>query len=734
MGRHTILPIVLLVLMFSMSMADDRLTVDATGSQLGKSRGISSGLGSKVGDTWYDYQHNGSMGRMIDWSHDPTNGLIIHFSWTDLPSSVLIDRKYGYNAYSGSTGSYLGEIGIQPSEHYGGYVGLAVSNEGRAIVGGFDNDGTGYYRDYYCFQDTAFVADHWTGIYMPQAVAEFGGTYGQQVLWPKFRYIEGPIDTILHVIAQVSNSNVADSQAIYYFRKTGAYDAGTWDAVPYIIDTIFTLNHDIAASPSGKVVLCWAANLPSCNPGDPAECDTCSCSEGGSRISQWDNDVYYQVSLNDGLTWQPRVNVTNYITTDGIEDSYRAYNDLSALIDSDENFHVVWSGSRWPADAYSGGGVPFNASRIFHWSENQPIIVTAHNADWDQTVCNPPTWNLNTSKMTISECDGRFYLLFSQFNDIPGGVSDDCAAESNPDYPTGAANGDLWLTVSRDGGYSWSEAFNLTNTYSPNCDSVGGVGGPCASEVFPSMARFGTDHTGDMTGVAIVDPTGTYSGSHYLDVQYLDDQSAGAAANGEGYWQLADMKWFRLACVDVEVFVDTDGDGVEDSEDNCSQVNNPLQEDTDMDGVGDSCDNCPTIDNEDQSNSDADSHGDSCDNCPDDDNEDQADGDSDTVGDLCDNCPDDPNTNQLDTDGDNIGDVCEGCCVPPIRGNVDNDLADDINIADLTYLVAHLFTGGAEPPCEEEGDIDSSGSINIGDLTHLVASLFTGGPPPAACP
>ncbi|MBU8933727.1 MAG: hypothetical protein KOO62_06935, partial [candidate division Zixibacteria bacterium] len=65
---------------------------------------------------------------------------------------------------------------------------------------------------------------------------------------------------------------------------------------------------------------------------------------------------------------------------------------------------------------------------------------------------------------------------------------------------------------------------------------------------------------------------------------------------------------------------------------------------------------------------------------------------------------------------------------------VDYDLLDEINIADLTYLVAYLFTGGPPPPCMEEADVNGDGEINIADLTHLVAYLFTGGPPPADCP
>ncbi|MBX3204335.1 MAG: amidohydrolase family protein [Labilithrix sp.] len=42
------------------------------------------------------------------------------------------------------------------------------------------------------------------------------------------------------------------------------------------------------------------------------------------------------------------------------------------------------------------------------------------------------------------------------------------------------------------------------------------------------------------------------------------------------------------------VKLDTDGDGIENTKDNCPNTPNPGQEDTDKDGLGDACDPCPT--------------------------------------------------------------------------------------------------------------------------------------------
>jgi hypothetical protein len=65
---------------------------------------------------------------------------------------------------------------------------------------------------------------------------------------------------------------------------------------------------------------------------------------------------------------------------------------------------------------------------------------------------------------------------------------------------------------------------------------------------------------------------------------------------------------------------------------------------------------------------------------------------------------------------------------------VDGDAGDLINVSDMTYLIAFLFSGGAPPPCFEEGDMNADEVINITDMTYLIAYLFSGGPAPAACP
>jgi hypothetical protein len=162
---------------------------------------------------------------------------------------------------------------------------------------------------------------------------------------------------------------------------------------------------------------------------------------------------------------------------------------------------------------------------------------------------------------------------------------------------------------------------------------------------------------------------------------------------------------------------DWDGDGWEDTADNCPGDANPGQEDEDCDFTGDACDgvvdtglcdadgdgepddtdNCPETTNPTQTDADCDGFGDPCD---DDDTDGFCDGDDDGVHDDVDNCVDGANPLQEDSDCDAIGDVCD---------DIDDDLCVHDGDEDGVEDTADNCPTDANPDqddvdCDGEGD------------------------------
>jgi hypothetical protein len=60
----------------------------------------------------------------------------------------------------------------------------------------------------------------------------------------------------------------------------------------------------------------------------------------------------------------------------------------------------------------------------------------------------------------------------------------------------------------------------------------------------------------------------------------------------------------------------------------------------------------------------------------------------------------------------------------------DADASGAVDIDDVVYLIAYIFTGGPEPEPYESGDADCSGGVDIDDVVYLINYIFSGGNAP----
>ncbi|MCK4656072.1 MAG: hypothetical protein KAT85_03550, partial [candidate division Zixibacteria bacterium] len=159
------------------------------------------------------------------------------------------------------------------------------------------------------------------------------------------------------------------------------------------------------------------------------------------------------------------------------------------------------------------------ASRMWHWDDGPTgCISLLYDAERPRYFCPTGSWANSACKINISECDGNLYTSFTRF-----GAHTSANGDTNADCSfANFANGDVLLTASTDGGKTWGEAVNLTNTNSDGC-----VAGDCESEHWPSMAKYST-------GV--------------VHIRYIEDKDAGGYPLTEGDTTCNPVRYLSHEC------------------------------------------------------------------------------------------------------------------------------------------------------------------------------------------
>lgn len=513
--------------------------------------------GMTVGSTTIDIQSISRMTRQVEWR----TAQMVHFTWTKQDEMfVRGDCGTAYEAWDPIEAGFAfgGTCEAHPRLGYGVnysvFPGIDVDTESKAVLASDHDEGAGFHTTiWYDYSSAAcFFAPYRKAIPDSLCTYIYSPTDEYTYAWPYHEYQVSGGDTVTHVFAQQMRTGT-QPQIIAYFRRIGSDTMGYWDYPPLVVDTVCTISQIVTASRvSRKIALVWQAP-PGMYPGDP-ESMTRDWHDPGLGVNQRTNEIYYMISNDMGVNWEWKNNITMFDSTMG---GWLSQGDMSALIDSEDRLHVVWNARQVvPSGIGLGSFANFWGSRLFHWAEYNYEIRTITDANWDITeyadfTCTGGTWNdMSICKPMISECDGKFYTIFVQYQDLYNGIYDDCAERrfTHGDWQ-GTANGELYISVSDNGGYNWDFARNLTQTYTPHCYEEGWP--LCESEVFPSIPRFGMElTTGDFSGIPIVDPSDGYTGNYYLDVFYLNDKFPGSSIYDAPVWTDNPVEWFRVPCIE----------------------------------------------------------------------------------------------------------------------------------------------------------------------------------------
>ncbi|MDD5087811.1 MAG: T9SS type A sorting domain-containing protein [bacterium] len=418
-----------------------------------------------VGTTWYDNQHNGTAGKQLAVDRYG----FVHHVWTRGANSGSSIRHVYYNVWDPSLMSFMlpdpnNPIGTQVDQApRAGFVTVDVNEQGFAFPvfhQGTTSEIHGVVAIDYLPALGAFAA------FQPCSLL----VGDPQLVWPT-----SAVDRHGKVHVTLTESEGAGAE--YYSRGTPQIvdeigEGITWDECLAWEQASF-ITIDVAASPvSDKIAVAWLV--------DPV----------GEHIGL---DVWVKTSDDGGVTWNAPRNITNFQPLDTMcvlnggdpfvcnGDTIRPWIDLSVLIDQNDVTHVAFTGCGffwWDYDGTPLENHGYVFSSLWHWDDARDQYNFVHDAWYSHTSVALGSNNLMVHRpnLAIDTVSGFLYCSFHKFDSVQVSANG---------YP----QGDIWITVSTDGGRRWAEATNVTNT-------DGGVdtpAGQCLAERDATLAKFVTN-------------------------------------------------------------------------------------------------------------------------------------------------------------------------------------------------------------------------------------------------
>ncbi|MBU0508273.1 T9SS type A sorting domain-containing protein [bacterium] len=457
-----------------------------------------------AGDTRYDYQHNGSCGRMIGLDDSG----YVHVVW--MRGYNIGERRIFYNRWSPAADSFDFPGGtLADQSQLAGYVTLAVTGDGCPIPAFHQIN---YAADYNAHTAVSLCLESTS---MPPWRYYAGASI--EIIWPIIA-LSG--DSVIHIISRENNAMGILYDPLYYSRGVLQRDSVGGMAVCWqdydgsgfeVLDTVATFSFTVAAARySGRAVRGWGKVI------------------GWSPHSPYDpllynNDIILEFSNDAGISWGNRYNITQFTPPDTAwhnqgghwqvcnRDTLRSFTDLSLLFDPDDVLHAAFTVVpfyHWRNDTV-GPYTTRGASLIYHWNEATGQFSLIADG-WIPAGCGRWQTIVQRPSLAMDEETGDLYCAYVRY---------DTAQVSEQ----GWFNADVWISVSTNGGSSWSVGTNVTRTAPLN---IPAPPGDSRSEREPTLAETVQDG--------------------FLHLSYVLDLDAGSLPQDEGTATQNDFLYQRI--------------------------------------------------------------------------------------------------------------------------------------------------------------------------------------------
>ncbi len=485
-------------------------------------------VGTIVDSTMYDFQGNGSYGRHIVAIGDSS----LHATVMVSPDAGFLTRGMKYIYYANNLFTNFGYIeGSGTGDQRAGFGSITsyyvpeVGLGNVAISCSHTNlDGRAFGSHFYSFTD-AFQG---VGAFTPAEGDPGGGSdVCDAFLWPTLTVMNDITGSM--AMAGLTGNAVCGTGA----DEIGVVQKNFMDATWGTLTRLHTMNDPSQWTGPGP-------NIP-----------VLEGSDNGRMVissAEFGTNVYYWESTDGGVTWGERQDVTgfpitpHFVPPDSTSTEYRPLQNGSVAMSRDGTPHIFWTAYQargvvvGPDTLYTPGvdAVYQYRTKLEHWDPANGITTVYRHPDGLSNVAQGTLFAYNVGHPTIGfgPTDDIIYVVYEGFVD------------TDIDPTNGSGFGDIYVSMSTDGGATWEDRVNITNTVGDD-------------DLFPAIARYNEQGAfSELPGFT----TAGGDGVNDFVLTYQNDDVAGTFLNGEETSANWDM--LLVAPVDFdEIEVTGIGDG-----------------------------------------------------------------------------------------------------------------------------------------------------------------------------